>query len=101
MRRIRRASGNQGVGDRDEIVDQNGRIGSIVEDRGNCVFAKPDGYDYAISDASGATGVANAKIITATAWSRNADGTYTGTWFDSKLHTRLSAKDAARESAKC
>lgn len=78
-----------------KIVDQNGRIGSIVEDRGNCVFAKPDGYDYAISDASGATGVANAKIITATAWSRNADGTYTGTWFDSKLHTRLSAKDAA------
>ncbi len=72
-----------------KLIDCNGRVGVITEDRkGNsqglaaCLFARPENVPYIIDDIEGITGVANARIITATAWTLQPDGSYRGEWYD-------------------
>jgi hypothetical protein len=73
------------------IKDENGRIGIVTSETATGVFAKPENVPYKIDDKDGITGVANAILITATHWSRQPDGTLHGLWFDSPLHTFLTA----------
>jgi hypothetical protein len=73
------------------IKDQNGRIGTVTSETDGGFFAKPEGVPYKMGDKDGITGVSNAVLITATHWHRETDGTLTGLWFDSPLHTHLTA----------
>lgn len=68
-----------------EITDQNGRIGVVVEDRGDCVFAVPLGTRAEIDGIH--PGVGRAKYMTATAWHKQPDGSYKGIWFDAPMHS--------------
>lgn len=67
-----------------EIKDQQGRIGVVVEDRGDCVFAVPLGSPGTIDGIY--PGVGRAKYMTATAWKKQPDGSYRGIWFDAPIH---------------
>ena len=67
------------------IQDRRGRIGDITEERGDGVFAKPHGAHYIVDDYNGTTGVPGARLITATWWMCQLDGTLRGLWADSPL----------------
>ena len=75
------------------ITDSNGRRGVITEIRPGGVFARPENEPYVRKDEDGLTGVKAAQLITATYWTRRADGTYTGCWYDSPYGARLEAVD--------
>lgn len=77
------------------IIDINGRLGVITEVREGGVFARPADQPYVRKDDAGITGLRDAQFITATWWSRSADGTYTGCWVDSPIGTRLKARHAS------
>lgn len=64
-----------------EITDTNGRIGVVVEDRGDCIFAVPLWSSLLIDGV--APGGGKSKYNTATAWHKQDDGSYYGLWFDS------------------
>lgn len=81
-----------------QIKDQNGRVGTVTEDRGDVLFAKPEGIEYVVKDDAGITGVPNAEIITATAWCVQPDGSLVGLWYDSPLHTSLRAQKITEQS---
>lgn len=67
-----------------EITDSTGRIGVVIDDRGDVLFAVPLG-SRGIIDAIH-PGVGRAKYITATAWHKQPDGSYRGIWFDAPTH---------------
>lgn len=68
-----------------EIIDSNGRIGVVIEDRGDVLFAIPLGTKDTIDVAH--PGVGRAKYMTATAWHKQLDGSYRGGWYDAPLGT--------------
>jgi len=72
-----------------QIIDENGRIGDVTETRDKVIFAKPAGIDYLLRDIAMATGVPGATLITATSWSKEADGSYRGIWFDSPIGAKF------------
>lgn len=55
-----------------QIKDTTGRIGTVTEDRGDVLFARPAGSQHL-----------DGNIITSTAWHVTADGTLRGLWYDS------------------
>lgn len=63
--------------------DDTGRLGTITEVRDNGFFARPDDVPYTVS-SDNFVGVPG-KLITATYWTINPDGTCRGLWFDSPL----------------
>lgn len=65
------------------IRDSNGRIGVVIEDRGDCIFAVPMGSPDLIDGIH--PGVGRAKFMTATAWDKQPDGSYRGFWFDAPV----------------
>lgn len=67
-----------------EITDSTGRIGVVVEDRGDVLFAVPLGSAELVDAIH--PGVGRAKYMTATAWHKQADGSYKGVWFDAPMH---------------
>lgn len=67
----------------DWIMDDRGRQGIVTQVRADGFFARPDDRQYIVDDTAGLTGVAGAKIITATFWARQDNGSYRGVWFDS------------------
>lgn len=75
------------------IKDDGGRIGIVSEIRdythGPGIFARPEGMPY-LADAI-LPGIGPAKLITATWWAKQADGSYRGRWADSPLNTELVA----------
>lgn len=73
------------------IKDETGRIGVMTRETPTGYFAKPECVPYKIGDKEGITNVANAVLITATHWHREPDGKLTGLWYDSPLHTCLTA----------
>ena len=75
-----------------QIIDENGRIGDVTEERENVIFAKPVGIDYLIRDIAMITGITGATLITATSWARETDGTYRGLWFDSPHNGFVTAR---------
>lgn len=68
-----------------EIMDTNGRIGVVVDDRGDCLFAIPLGQREEIDAIH--TGIGRSKYMTATPWHRQADGSYRGIWFDAPIRS--------------
>ena len=75
-----------------QIIDENGRIGDVTEERERGVFAKPEGIDYLLRDIAMVTGVPGATLITATFWHKGDDGTYRGLWFDSPNDNFINAR---------
>ncbi len=80
-----------------DVIDERGRCGKIVEDRGHCFFARPSSVPYVIADGDGArTMIGGAQVITATAFDRTVANSAQGLWFDSPHGARvvLSVKPA-------
>lgn len=75
------------------IKDVNGRVGQVTEIRETGVFARPQNVPYIVNDSKGLTFVAGAKLITATFWTKQPDGSYQGLWFDSPLGAFTVAHD--------
>lgn len=68
-----------------DVIDERGRCGKIVEDRGHCFFARPLSVPYVIADGDGSmTMIRGAKVITATAFHPAGADSAKGLWFDSK-----------------
>jgi len=66
------------------VRDDQGRMGIATSDpvyHPGVLFARPAGVPARIGVTDEPL-PANATIMTATAWHRQADGSYTGTWFD-------------------
>ena len=80
-----------------KIIDQNGRIGDVTQERENGVFAKPEGIPYEIK-GDNLTGIDNSSLITATWWERLPDGSLSGLWFDSPVNGFLNAKEVPGEN---
>jgi hypothetical protein len=71
------------------IIDNAGRIGIITEQRDNGVFARPADMPAAVDCGGGS------KLITATYWAEQSDGTLRGLWCDSKPHGFTTAQAAS------
>ena len=74
-----------------KIIDSNGRIGIVTEDRGDGVFARPETVPYTVESAGLVAGVSQGTAITATWWAKQEDGTYSGLWYDDPMHTERTA----------
>lgn len=62
------------------IRDSKGRVGVVVDEREDCIFALPLGAAATIYGVH--PGVGRAGYMTATAWRKQPDGSYKGIWFD-------------------
>jgi hypothetical protein len=62
------------------IIDSAGRRGIITERRQGGVFARPTEMPESVGFTRGA------KLITATFWTEQPDGTLRGLWCDSRPH---------------
>ena len=74
-----------------QIMDQNGRVGEVTEYReeGAVIFARPASDQYIMQHTI--PGIGRCQVITATAWHRESDGSYTGLWHDSPHGERVAA----------
>jgi len=82
------------------VQDDQGRYGiATQDDRKDVLFARPIGVTPTISaeNVPGAEDLpANAILMTATAWTRQDDGAYTGTWYDYDRIGRIPPEDLRR-----
>lgn len=70
------------------IKDEAGRIGVVIEDRGDSVFARPEG-----APSHAGYRERNGVINTLTAWHRQGDGSFLGMWYDSSFGDFVNASE--------